>query len=231
MRRTSSVWESAGGDRRRPGARCVRGRGVVRRGSSSSSKKDKARRSSSRRDAISPHQVDPLTGLSNTNMTGGIAGGNPAAAVEAASGWTPRTSFRPRIAGRPRPGPLPARPAARRRRLRHGLRGHRRAAPAAGRGQGDPGRRRRRPERAQREALAAGRLDHPGIVAVFDAGEDERRALPGLRAGPRPHARRAERRRRCSPTATCCASGSRCAARSSTPTSAASCTATSSRRT
>src|SRR3954470_8774238 len=29
------------------------------------------------------------------------------------------------------------------------------------------------PTRAQREALAAGRLDHPGIVAVFDAGQDE----------------------------------------------------------
>src|SRR3954470_561191 len=28
------------------------------------------------------------------------------------------------------------------------------------------------PERGQREALAAGRLDPPGIVAVFDAGED-----------------------------------------------------------
>jgi hypothetical protein len=29
------------------------------------------------------------------------------------------------------------------------------------------------PERAQREALAAARLDHPGIVAVFDAGEED----------------------------------------------------------
>src|SRR3954466_15431351 len=29
------------------------------------------------------------------------------------------------------------------------------------------------PTRAQREALAAGRLDHPGIVAIFDAGQDD----------------------------------------------------------
>src|SRR3954469_20846851 len=28
------------------------------------------------------------------------------------------------------------------------------------------------PGRASRDALAAARLDHPGIVAVFDAGED-----------------------------------------------------------
>ncbi|HET6549320.1 MAG TPA: serine/threonine-protein kinase [Solirubrobacter sp.] len=32
----------------------------------------------------------------------------------------------------------------------------------------------RDPTRAEREALAAGRLDHPGIVAVFDAGQDAR---------------------------------------------------------
>src|SRR6188472_2490856 len=30
------------------------------------------------------------------------------------------------------------------------------------------------PARGRREALAAGRLDHPAVVAVFDAGEDAR---------------------------------------------------------
>src|SRR3954452_12843602 len=29
------------------------------------------------------------------------------------------------------------------------------------------------PQRARREAVAAARLDHPGIVAVFDAGEED----------------------------------------------------------
>ena len=84
---------------------------------------------------------------------------------------------------------------------------------------------------ASREALAAGRLDHPGIVAIFDAGEDARaRYLVSELVHGRTR-RRAERRGRCCRTATCCGSASRCAARSSTRTSAASCTATSSRRT
>ena len=43
-------------------------------------------------------------------------------------------------------GPLPARPAARRGRVRHGLRRHGRAPAARRRGQGDPLRRRRRPD-------------------------------------------------------------------------------------
>ena len=85
--------------------------------------------------------------------------------------------------------------------------------------------------RAEREAeaLAAAGSDHPGIVAVFDAGEDGARYLVSELVRGRTLAELVGR----GPcrTATSCASASRCATRSRTPTGAASSTATSSRRT
>ena len=39
--------------------------------------------------------------------------------------------------------------------------------------------------RAQREAKAAARLSHPGIVALYESGRGRRRRLPRLRARPR----------------------------------------------
>ena len=73
------------------------------------------------------------------------------------------------------------------------------------------------PERAQREARAVARLDHPAIVGLFDAGEEdgcrylvselvEGRTLAQLQAdgravGPRRAARRARARRRARPRA------------------------------
>ena len=52
------------------------------------------------------------------------------------------------------------------------------------------------PSAAAREALAAGRLDHPGDRRGLRRRRGRARALPGLRAGPRPHAGRAQRRGR-----------------------------------
>ena len=98
----------------------------------------------------------------------------------------------------------------------------RRAARAAGGGEGD---RRRRPGAASARSARRWpprRLDHPGIVAVFDAGRGPTGALPGLRAGPRPHARRARARGRAQRPRRPARSASRCATRSSTRTSAAS---------
>ena len=87
------------------------------------------------------------------------------------------------------------------------------------------------PERASREALAAARLDHPGIVAVFDAGEDgEARYLVSELVRGRTLDALASAGGSCR-TATCCGSGSRSRTRSSTPTAAGSSTATSSPRT
>ena len=85
------------------------------------------------------------------------------------------------------------------------------AGAARGAGRGPP-----RPSRDRRHLRR-----RPGLAG----------ALSGLRAGPRPHARRAERRGRALGSRRRCGSASRCAARSSTRTAAASCTATSSRRT
>ena len=87
------------------------------------------------------------------------------------------------------------------------------------------------PTRAQREALAAGRLDHPGIVAIFDAGQDEQARYLVSELVHGPHGRRPQRRRPAQRPRRAARSGSRCAARSRTRTSAGSCTATSSRRT
>ena len=50
------------------------------------------------------------------------------------------------------------------------------------------------PRRAEREALAAARLNHPGIVDAVRGRARRRRPLPGVRAGRRGDARRAEAR-------------------------------------
>ena len=86
------------------------------------------------------------------------------------------------------------------------------------------------PERASREALAAARLDHPGIVAVFDAGEDgDARYLVSELV----HGRTLDRLAADGELSDrdVCAPASRSPTHSSTRTSAASSTATSSRRT
>ena len=83
--------------------------------------------------------------------------------------------------------------AARIGRVRDGLRRARRAARPGRRGQGHPRRRAGAglDERAQREALAAARLDHPGDRRGVRRRRGRRGALPRLRARRGPHARRA----------------------------------------
>ena len=87
------------------------------------------------------------------------------------------------------------------------------------------------PERAQREARAVARLDHPAIVALYDAGEDEgRRYLVSELVEGRTLAE-LETAGELSDRDVAARRASRSPTRSATPTSAASSTATSSRRT
>ena len=115
------------------------------------------------------------------------------------------------------------------RRVRDGLRGARRALRRAVAVKVMPARPDRCPSAAQREALAAARLDHPGSSRCSTRAR-RAGAVPGLRARPGPHAcgararGRAERSRRVR-------SAWRSPTRSSTRTTAVSSTATSSRRT
>ena len=84
--------------------------------------------------------------------------------------------------------------------------------------------------RVRAEVRAAGRLDHPRIVALRDWGEDSECLLPGVGPGRGPVAGRVAARGPSAPaTAPWCASARTCSPRSPTPTRGASSTATSSR--
>ena len=75
-------------------------------------------------------------------------------------------------------------------------------------------------ERVEREARAAARLNHPGIVAIYELASDDARRVPGLGARSGPNARGADARPARSRIATWRASGSRSARRSTTRTRA-----------
>ena len=85
--------------------------------------------------------------------------------------------------------------------------------------------------RFEREARAAARLSHPGIVTLYEAAVDDDGAYLVSELVRGAHARRSCSRRAGSRTATSSRSRSRCATRSRTPTRRASSTATSSPRT
>ena len=172
-RRTSSVWESrgdataAGRGRARSRPRCASG----------GARRPRRRRTRLEvrllgRGAISPHQVDPL-GAPVIPTRRRHRRRVPAARRRRASGWTPRRSSRPTSA----PSSCSAATGSGARlgagRLRHRLRGARRAARPAGGGEGGPGRRAGDPSARSARRWPPARLDHPGIVAVFDAGEDD----------------------------------------------------------
>ena len=82
-----------------------------------------------------------------------------------------------------------------------------------------------------REAQAAARLNHPGIVTLYEIGEEDGNALLVTELVDGSTLARAQPRRRRSATARSARSAPTSARRSTTPTRAASSTATSSRRT
>src|SRR5688572_19616253 len=153
-RRTSRVWESAATSP----ARARRGRGEALRGSSSSSKKDTVSsavwRPARRQAATPPAGVRPAPpNKAPMDATGEL----PAVTAEAGA---PAVLGRYRLGARLGSGGFGTVYAAHDERLDRQV-----AVKVIPTGA-------RAPERASREALAAARLDHPGIVAVFDAGED-----------------------------------------------------------
>ena len=130
-----------------------------------------------------------------------------------------------------RPRPLPDRAPHRQRRLRHRLRGLGRPPRAPGRGQGDRAAAARPAGRVLREAQAAARLNHPGIVTLYEMGEEDGNALLVTELVEGSTLARLSRAGELSATARSARSAPTSARRSTTPTRAASSTATSSRRT
>ena len=240
--------DAAAEQRRAPDAHglAVRGRAAARerrragggrtrvRGSSSSSKKDKkvcpgwprARRAAS--DMIK--DMRRLGGKFLPASDVPCRGGAGSRAWKKARGAQPRKSCRRSPSAGLGPGSLPPGRAARQRRVRHGLAAHdeRLDRPVAVKRVPPTG---DEPERAQREALAAARLEHAGDRRAVRGRRDEDGALPRLRARRGPDARRPRARRRAVGPRRRPRRARARATRSPTRTRAASSTATSSRRT
>ena len=128
-----------------------------------------------------------------------------------------------------RPRSLPAAAAPRGRRLRRRVARARRAPRPRRRRQADRDARRRGAARGPSARRRPPRgLQHPGIVALYESGRDERRRVPRLGARAGPHARRADGGGRAVGPRRRARRASRCATRWPTRTAAASSTATSS---
>ena len=176
IRRTSTVWGSEGPPavvtrpRRGGGAERTRVRDVVRGGSSSSSKKDK----SGSPQAVLKAEMQPFRGRPGrfrmTRPSEGTATHAPNRGLMETTDELPTEVAAPLVLGRYRlgdrlgAGGFGTVYAATDERLQRAV-----AVKVIPSGPRD-----RDPVRGRREALAAGRLDHPGVVAVFDAGEDDR---------------------------------------------------------